>query len=90
MAIEWEPAYTSAYSVRASVDGQNWTTIFSTTTGNGGVDTIATGGLIARFIEIHCPIRATPYGISIWEVRFDSPVRCYADPRSINFAAWWC
>jgi beta-glucosidase len=84
ITIEWEVAYASAYTVLASIDGEDWTTVFSTTTGDGGVDTITTPGLIARYINIHCQTRATPYGSSIWEVRFESPVRCYADPRPID------
>ena len=36
--LVWEAAYGQAYQIQTSNDGVNWTTIYATTTGIGGVD----------------------------------------------------
>jgi hypothetical protein len=66
--LTWEPAYATAYQIQVSNDATNWTTIYSTTTGDGGVDDLV--GLIGsgRYIRIYGTVRATQYGYSLWEV----------------------
>ncbi|MEC3981495.1 discoidin domain-containing protein [Amycolatopsis sp. H20-H5] len=36
--LGWEAAYGKAYTIQTSPDGTAWTTIYSTTTGNGATD----------------------------------------------------
>lgn len=84
ITIEWEAAYARVYAVRASNDNINWQPLYTTSNGDGGDDVIPTPGLVARYLQVQCIERATMYGSSIWEVRVDSPVRCYVDPRSLN------
>ena len=43
-----------------------WTTIYSTTTGTGGTQTLAVSGT-GRYVRMNGTARATPYGYSLWE-----------------------
>ncbi len=38
--LVWEAAYATAYQIQFSADGTNWTTAYSTSSGDGGVDDI--------------------------------------------------
>src|SRR6185295_6855128 len=44
-----------------------WTTIFSTTTGDGGVDDLTGLSGSGRYIRMNGTVRATGYGYSLWE-----------------------
>jgi hypothetical protein len=66
VTLNWEAAYARAFQIQASADGTNWTTIYSTTTGTGGVQTIPVNGA-GRHVRISGTQRATPYGYSLWE-----------------------
>ena len=64
--LVWESAYGKAYQIQTSNDGQNWTTIYSTTTGIGGVDDFnATGS--GRYVRLTGTARGTMYGYSLYE-----------------------
>ncbi len=49
-----------------STDNTNWTTIYSTTTGTGGIQTLSVTGT-GRYIRMYGTARATQYGYSLWE-----------------------
>jgi hypothetical protein len=66
VALNWEAAYGRAYQIQTSTDGTNWTTIYSTTTGAGGNETLNVTGS-GRYVRINGTTRATPYGYSLWE-----------------------
>lgn len=72
--LNWEAAYAKAYQIQLSTDNSNWTTVFSTTTGDGGVDTISFATESARYVRMYGTQRATGYGYSLWdfEVHSDS------------------
>ncbi len=36
VSLDWETAYGRSYNIQTSNDAVNWTTIYSTTTGDGG------------------------------------------------------
>jgi beta-glucanase (GH16 family) len=79
--LSWESAYATSYSVQMSDDATNWTTIYSTTTGNGGVDDLAGLTGAGQYVRIYCAQRATQWGSSLWEIEV------YGDPSPmINFA----
>ena len=40
VAIHWETAYAKAFQIQTSNDNSTWTTIYSTTTGTGGTQTL--------------------------------------------------
>ena len=67
--LTWEVAYAKAYTVQTSGDGSTWTTIYSTTTGNGGTDDLTglTGN--GRYVRVDGTARGTSYGYSLYEVQ---------------------
>ena len=64
--LTWETAYGKAYQIQTSPDCTSWTTIYSTTTGDGGTDDLAVTGT-GRCVRVYGTQRATPYGYSLWE-----------------------
>ena len=68
VVLNWETAYGKAFQIQTSNDASSWTTIYSTTTGTGGTQTLNTTGS-GRYIRILCTARATQYGDSIYELQ---------------------
>ena len=66
VTLDWEAAYATAFQIQVSADGTNWTTIYSTTTGTGGTQTLSVSGT-GRYVRMYGTVRATPYGYSLWE-----------------------
>jgi beta-glucanase (GH16 family) len=66
VTLNWEAAYGKAYQIQTSPNGSTWTTIFSTTTGDGGTDDLAISGT-GRYIRMNGTARGTPYGYSLYE-----------------------
>ena len=56
--LVWETAYGKAYQIQTSNDGTNWTTIYSTTTGIGGVDDFNVTGS-GRYVRMNGTARGT-------------------------------
>jgi hypothetical protein len=64
--LGWESAYAKAYQVQVSGDGSSWTTVYTTASGTGGVDTLdvpASG----RYVRVTMTQRGTSYGYSLYE-----------------------
>jgi hypothetical protein len=66
VVLQWEAAYATAFQIQTSPDGANWTSIYSTTTGTGGTQTLNVTGT-GRYVRMYGTARATPYGYSLWE-----------------------
>jgi len=66
--LKWERASARAFTITASNDGVTWTPLYSTTTGTGGTQTIALGG-VGRYIRMTGTQRNTTYGYSIYELQ---------------------
>ncbi len=66
VGLDWEAAYATAFQIQVSTDNTNWTTIYSTTTGTGGNQTLSVSGT-GRYIRMYGTARATQYGYSLWE-----------------------
>jgi len=66
VTLTWEAAYARSFQIQVSADGSAWTTIFSTTTGTGGTQTLAVTGT-GRYVRMNGTARATAYGYSLWE-----------------------
>ncbi len=64
--LSWEAAYGTAFQLQTSPDASAWTTIYSTTTGTGGTQTLTVAGT-GRYIRMYGTTRATGYGYSLWE-----------------------
>ena len=66
VVLNWEAAYGKAYQIQTSNDATNWTTIYSTTSSTGGVQTLNVSGS-GRYVRMYGTQRATQYGYSLWE-----------------------
>jgi hypothetical protein len=66
VVLRWEAAYATAFQVQVSADGTTWTSIYSTTAGTGGTQTLAVTGT-GRYVRVFGTARATAYGYSLWE-----------------------
>ncbi|MDQ7905565.1 discoidin domain-containing protein [Phytohabitans sp. ZYX-F-186] len=66
VVLNWEAAYASAFQIQVSTNGTTWTNVYSTTTGSGGVQTLAVSGT-GRYVRLNATARATEWGISLWE-----------------------
>ena len=62
VTLQWEAAYATAFQIQTSSDGTNWTTIYSTTTGTGGTQTLNVTGT-GRYVRMYGTARATQYGV---------------------------
>ncbi|MEV4559321.1 discoidin domain-containing protein [Kitasatospora sp. NPDC049285] len=65
--LTWEAAYAKAYQIQVSDDGTTWTSIYSTTTGTGGVNDLTGLNGSGRYIRMLGTQRGTAYGYSLWE-----------------------
>ncbi|HEV3168725.1 MAG TPA: glycoside hydrolase family 3 N-terminal domain-containing protein, partial [Actinocrinis sp.] len=66
VSLQWETAYATAFQIQVSADGATWNSIYSTTTGTGGTQTLNVTGT-GRYIRMYGTARATGYGYSLWE-----------------------
>ncbi|WP_329790612.1 glycosyl hydrolase family 8 [Lentzea sp. DG1S-22] len=64
--LHWETAHARAYQVQTSADGVVWTDVYSTGSGDGGVDDLTVSGT-GRYVRVHGTARATEWGYSLWE-----------------------
>jgi beta-glucosidase len=66
VVLSWEAAYARAFQLQVSADGANWSTVYSTTSGAGGTQTLEVAGT-GRYVRLTGTVRATGYGYSLWE-----------------------
>jgi hypothetical protein len=66
--LNWENASAKAYTVEVSSDGDNWTTVYATTNGDGGIDNLLFAPVEARYVKIAGTQRNTQYGYSLFEL----------------------
>jgi beta-glucosidase len=66
VVLQWETAYATAFQIQVSADASTWSTIYSTTTGTGGTQTLSVSGS-GRYVRMYGTARATGYGYSLWE-----------------------
>jgi hypothetical protein len=66
VVLNWEAAYAKSFAIQTSPDATNWTSIYSTTTGTGGVQTLTVSGS-GRYVRMYGTVRALQYGYSLWE-----------------------
>ena len=68
MRLNWEAAYGKAYQIQTSNDAAAWTTIYTATAGDGGIDDLTGLAGNGRYVRMYGTTRATQYGYSLWEV----------------------
>ncbi|WP_309120217.1 discoidin domain-containing protein [Paenibacillus sp.] len=75
--LNWEAAYAKSYKIQLSTDAVNWTDVYSTTNGNGGIDDIEFAEASARYVRMYGTERGTVFGYSLYEfgVYYDSPAQ---------------
>jgi beta-glucanase (GH16 family) len=66
--LSWETAYATAFQIQTSADGNNWSSVYSTTTSTGGNQTLNVTGS-GRFVRVLGTQRATQWGYSLWEFK---------------------
>lgn len=64
--LAWETSYATAYQIQTSDDGATWTTVYTTTTGDGGVDDLDIAGT-GRYVRMYGTQRGTGWGYSLYE-----------------------
>ena len=64
--LSWETAFATAFSVQVSADASTWSTVYTTTTGTGGTQTLPLSAS-ARYVRLNLTARATQWGYSLWE-----------------------
>jgi hypothetical protein len=68
IVLRWESAYAVAYQLQVSNDATTWTDVYSTTTGDGGVDDIALSAPVScQYVRMYGTQRGTKFGYSLLE-----------------------
>ncbi|WP_213450817.1 discoidin domain-containing protein [Rhizomonospora bruguierae] len=66
VTVNWEAAYGTAFQIQTSANASTWASIYSTTTGTGGVQNLTVSGS-GRYVRLYGTARATQWGYSLWE-----------------------
>jgi beta-glucanase (GH16 family) len=66
VVLNWEAAYATSYQVQTSNDASSWTSIYTTTTGNGAIDDLTGLSGSGRYVRVNCTVRGSAYGYSLW------------------------
>ena len=72
VVLNWETAYGKAFQIQVSDNGSTWNSIYSTTTGTGGVQTLNVTGT-GRYVRMYGTARGTTYGYSLYEFGVYTP-----------------
>ncbi|MEQ9263739.1 MAG: discoidin domain-containing protein [Balneolaceae bacterium] len=82
--FNWEAAYSTNYDIQTSLDGINWTTVFSETNSDGGIDSIAFSETeFARFVRMQGNARSLEFGHSMWEFEVRGAVSVMQPPQVV-------
>ncbi|WP_375417155.1 discoidin domain-containing protein [uncultured Hymenobacter sp.] len=65
--LSWENKNSKNYNIETSLDGTSWAPVFSTTTGDGGIDDVTFAATNARFVRVRGTGRSDDYGYSLFE-----------------------
>lgn len=65
--LTWETAFGRAYQIQVSDDAKAWTTIYQTTTGDGGVDDVSGLTGAGRYVRLLGSGRGTKWGYSLYD-----------------------
>ncbi|GGS15139.1 penicillin acylase family protein [Actinokineospora fastidiosa] len=66
--LQWEAAHALSYRIEVSRDGSTWRPVWSTASGDGGLDTAVFPATEARYVRMQGVTRATRYGYSLYEI----------------------
>jgi hypothetical protein len=65
--LNWEPAYATSFQIQVSSNAVDWTSIYSTTTGTGGIQDLTGLSGTGRYVRMYGTVRKTQYGYSLYE-----------------------
>ena len=88
MTLSWEAAYGKSFQIQTSPDGATWTTIYSTTTGTGGIQTLNVTGT-GRYVRMYGTARGTAYGYSLWDFGIQGTPASGGGGGGISTTAWY-
>ncbi|MEU0096455.1 discoidin domain-containing protein [Kribbella sp. NPDC006257] len=71
--LNWETAYGKGYQIQVSNDATNWTTIYTTTTGDGGTDDLPGLSGSGRYVRMQGTARSSQWGFSLYEFEVYAP-----------------
>lgn len=66
--LHWEKAFGKAYQIQTSDNAVQWTDLYSTMNGDGGVDNLEIAGN-GRYLRVRIMERGTGWGVSLWELQ---------------------
>ena len=67
--ITWETAHAKTFGVQVSADGRNWTDVYQTEDGKGGVSEIRFARVETRHVRVYGTKRATEWGYAIRDLQ---------------------
>ncbi len=68
VTFNWEASYAKAYKLQTSADGNNWKTVYETSSSKGGKEEIIFDATTCRYVRMQGVKRALDYGYSLWEM----------------------
>jgi len=68
VVMRWETASAKSFQVLLSTDGTNWSSVYSTTSGPGGVQAVTFTPATARYVWIYMTQRDTSYAYSMYDL----------------------
>ena len=83
VTLEWDSNFATGYSIQISDDNSTWTTLFSTTTGDGGADTIAFTTVAARYVRLDSTAWSSDAQRN-WLLEFEIYARDGAPPPTVT------
>lgn len=89
----WQESYAASYRIDLSTDADNWKTVYSNLSCNGGNEEITIEPSAGRYLRIICMSRKSAYGSSLWEVEVygsaiwtnPTPANIQVTPQPLDF-----
>jgi hypothetical protein len=86
VVLNWDTAYATSYAVQVSSDAVDWTTIYSTEAGDGGVDDITGLSAHGRYVRIYATSSAAT-GYALFELSAYGTASV-SGPSNLRGRAW--
>ncbi|MBB4928675.1 galactose-binding domain-containing protein [Kitasatospora kifunensis] len=69
VVLNWEYSHATAYQLQVSNDASSWATVYSTTSGSGGVENISGLSGSGRYVRMYGTARATQWSYSLFSMQ---------------------
>jgi len=73
VALRWESAFASGYTIEVSLDGEQWQPAYATDDGQGEEEVVSFPATQARYVRVLCRHRGTTYGYSLYTLGVYGP-----------------